>query len=34
MMDDQLEFQHQVRIMEYSLDEELEKLRKEHNLLK
>ena len=23
-------FQHQVRIMEYSLDEELEKLRKEH----
>ena len=30
MIDDQLEFQHQVRIMEYSLDEELEKLRKEH----
>lgn len=30
MMDDQLEFQHQVRIMEYSLDEELKKLRKEH----
>ena len=30
MMDDQLEFQHQVRIMEYSLDKELEKLRKEH----
>ena len=30
MMNDQLEFQHQVRIMEYSLDEELEKLRKEH----
>ena len=26
MMDDQLEFQHQVRIMEYSLDEELEKM--------
>ena len=30
MMNDQLEFQHQVRIMEYSLDEELEKLQKEH----
>ena len=27
MMNDQLEFQHQVRIMEYSLDEEIEKLR-------